>query len=144
MSLIPALDISASGLKAQKFKMDLTSANLANAQTTRGPDGLPFRKVNPVFEAVPVQFETDLHNEMGVQLNEVKLTGVQEDPTPFKRFYDPGHPDADQEGFVQMPNVNLIQEMADMLLASRAYEANITSFNTSKSMALKLLDIGKG
>lgn len=143
MSLIPALDISATGLKAQKFKMDLTSANLANAQTTRGPDGLPYKKVNPVFQAVPVSFETELHNEMGVNLQEVKLAGIQEDPTPFRRVYDPSHPDADQSGFVSMPNVNLVQEMADMLLASRAYEANVTAFNTSKTMALKLLDVGK-
>lgn len=143
MALLPALSISATGLQAQKLKMDLSSANLANAQTTRGPDGRPYSKVFPIFESVPTDFQNTLNKELGVELQEVKLTGFQQDTTPFKRVYDPGHPDADDTGFVSLPNVNLVEEMADMLLASRAYEANVTAFNSTKQMALKLLDVGK-
>jgi len=99
--------------------------------------------VFPVFEAKPIEFESELNNELGLELDEVKLTGLQKDPAPFKRVYDPGHPDADPKGFVSMPNINLVQEMADMLLASRAYEANVTAFNTTKNLAMKLLDVGK-
>lgn len=143
MPLLPSLTISASGLKAQKIQMDITSANLANAQTTRGPDGKPYRRISPVFEAIPIQFETALKDAVGVELQEVNLKSIEKDQTPLSRVYDPGHPDADEKGFVEMPNVNLVQEMADMLLASRAYEANVTAFNTTKTMALKLLDLGK-
>ncbi|MBF0104156.1 MAG: flagellar basal body rod protein FlgC [Deltaproteobacteria bacterium] len=143
MSLLPSLAVTASGLKAQKMQMDITSANLANAQTTRGPDGKPYQRISPVFEAVPLNFETALKDQIDVQLSEVKLAEIYKDPTPFQRVYDPGHPDADKKGFVELPNVNLVQEMTDMLMASRAYEANVTAFNTTKTMALKILDMAK-
>lgn len=143
MTLIASFIVSSSGLEAQKIKMDLASSNLANVQTTRGPDGKPYRKVTPIFESVPIEFDGELQKEMGTPLQQVKLAGLEKDMTPLKRVYDPGHPDADDKGFVELPNVNLIQEMSDMLLASRAYEANVTAFNTTKTMALKSLDLGK-
>lgn len=143
MSFIPAFKVSASGLAAQKIKMDLASTNLANAQTTRGPDGKAYRKAIPIFEAVPLKFENELQNAMDIKLEEVQLVGIQKDDSPLRKVYDPSHPDADPQGFLELPNVNLMKEMSDMLIASRAYEANVTAFNTTKNMALKLIDLGK-
>ncbi|MCP5464763.1 MAG: flagellar basal body rod protein FlgC [Deltaproteobacteria bacterium] len=147
MTFIPSFKINASGLHAQKIKMDLSSANLANAQTTKAADGQPYRKATPIFEAVPLKFDEMVGAESqmmdGVNLETVEFRGVSRDDSPFKRVYDPSHPDADQTGFVKLPNINLMSEMADMLLASRAYEANVTAFNTTKNMALKVLDLGK-
>ncbi len=144
MTFVPAFSLSTAGMNVQRVKMDVTSSNLANAQTTRGPDGEPYKRIIPIFEAVPLEFDNTLNNEMGVPLSQVKMTGFKRDDAPFRRVYDPGHPDADDTGFVSLPNVNLIQEMSDMLLASRAYEANATAFNTTKGMVMKLFDIARG
>ena len=143
MTFISSFGISAAALDSQKLKMDLTTANLANAQTTRGIDGQPYRRAIPVFKSVPVDFQNALQKEMGVQLQSVELDSIQKDNSPLKRVYDPSHPDADQAGYVSLPNINLMEEMADMLIASRAYEANVTAFSTTKSMVLKLIDLGK-
>lgn len=140
--LFPTFHVSASALYAQRTRMDLSSANLANAQTTRGPDGGPYKKLTPIFEAKPVSFDDDV-TAAGQQIQSVEVTGVHKDETPPRLIYDPTHPDADKSGFVKMPNINLLEEMADMLLASRSYEANVTAFNMSKSMALETLNIGK-
>lgn len=144
MAFVPAFSLSTAGMNVQRIKMDITSSNLANAQTTRGPDGEPFRRIVPIFEAVPLEFDSELNKQLGVNLSQVKMTGFERDDAPFRRVYDPGHPDADGKGFVSLPNVNLIQEMSDMLLASRAYEANATAFNTTKGMVMKLFDIARG
>lgn len=143
MPFVPSFLISSSGLSVQKTKMDLASTNLANAQTTRAADGKTYRRAVGVFSAVPLGFETELQSQMGIELEKVQLAEVTRDPSPLKNVYDPSHPDANAQGFVQLPNVNVMQEMSELLLASRAYEANVTAFNTSKAMALKLLDIGK-
>jgi flagellar basal-body rod protein FlgC len=140
--IFPGFEISASGLEAQRLRMDLASANLANAQTTNGPDGGPWKKLSPVFEARSLEFDNAL-NDVEAQLKRVDVTGVEKDRTNPRLVYDPTHPDADAKGFVAMPNVNMMEEMADLLMASRSYEANVTAFNMSKSMAMSALNLGK-
>lgn len=149
MGLFQAIDASASGLTAERLRMDVISNNIANANTTRTAEGGPYRRQMVVFEprSDQVSFEQLLTQQLQPgQLdtgNGVRVTGITKDTTPFKLMYDPNHPDANQQGYVQMPNVNVVSEMVDMITASRAYEANVTAVNAAKSMAMKALDIGK-
>ncbi len=141
MSLIKAMDILSSGMHAQRARMDLTSTNLANANTTRTAEGGPYRKQNPVFEAMLTGADAD---SFDANLRKVAVMGVEGDQTPFPEVHDPGHPDADpQTGMVQMPNVNVVEEMVDMITASRSYEANVTAFQALKQMASKAMEIGR-
>lgn len=133
-SLFSALRISASGLSAERLRMDTISSNIANANTTRGADGKPYiRKV--------AVFQENLDSARG--FNGVKAVGIEEDKSPLRKEYDPSHPDADADGYVTMPNVNILNEMADMIASSRAYEANVDTLNAGKSMFMKALEIGK-
>ena len=141
--LIPSFQICASGLEAQRIRMDLTSSNLANAQTTHGPDGKPYQKLRPIFVTEAVDAGSTFTTAMDQELKKVAVQGIEKDQTPPRQVYDPGHPDADKRGFVSLPNINLMEEMADMLLATRAYEANVTAFNVSKSLAMSALGLGK-
>lgn len=141
--LVPSFQISASGLEAQRVRMDLASTNMANAQTTKGPDGKPYQKMRPIFQAGPIDGESTFSSEIDSELKKVNLSGIYRDESPPRQVYDPGHPDANDKGFVSMPNINLMEEMSDMLLATRAYEANVTAFNVSKSMAMSALNLGK-
>lgn len=141
-----AFDISASALTLQKLRMDVIAQNIANAQTTRTETGEPYRrKVVVVREGQYAKpFLQYLQEKLGsFSGSGVKAVRVQEDPTPFKRVYDPTHPDADEDGYVQMPNVEILREMVDMISATRSYEANVTAFNAAKNMALKALEIGR-
>lgn len=141
MSLTKAMDILSSGLHAQRLRMNITSSNLANAHTTRTVDGTPFRRKDPTFEAVNLNPDAEHFDNT---LQKVQVTGVKDDPTPFPVIYDPGHPDADPKtGMVQMPNVNVVEEMVNLITASRSYEANVTAFETLKQMAIKAMDIGR-
>jgi len=143
MNFFRSLDISASGLTAQRLRMDVISQNIANVNTTRGADGKPYRRKVVVF-AENRDFESILNEEIDKNnLNGVKVLAVEDDQSPFKRIYDPGHPDADKDGYVTMPNVDVIIEMVDMISATRSYEANVTAVNAFKSMAMKALEIGK-
>ncbi len=147
MGIFSALDISASGLTAQRVRMDTISQNIANANTTRTADGTPYRRREVVFEersdsnSFSQALETASNKLNGG--NGVRVSSIVEDPTEFKKVYDPGHPDADAEGYVNMPNVDIVTEMVNMISATRSYEANVTSVNATKSMALKALEIGK-
>lgn len=141
--MIPSFQISASGLEAQRVRMDLASSNLANAQTTRGPDGKAYQKLRPIFHTAPVDGGSTFETAMDQELKKVEVAGIDRDETPPREIFDPGHPDANEKGFVSVPNINLMEEMADMLLATRAYEANVTAFNVSKSMAMSALNLGK-
>lgn len=133
-SLFSALRISASGLSAERLRMDTISSNIANANTTRGADGKPYiRKV--------AVFQENLDSARG--FNGVKAVGIEEDKSPLRKEYDPSNPDADADGYVTMPNVNILNEMADMIASSRAYEANVDTLNAGKSMFMKALEIGK-
>ena len=145
MNILPVLDISASGLSAERLRMDVIANNVANAQTTRGPDGLPYRRKHVVFEPRPA-FEFSLVDlpVAGVATRRgegVRVTGIFEDTRPFRRVHEPGHPDADADGYVLYPNFNLVEEMVDMITATRAYEANLAVIQTVKNMALQSLAV---
>jgi flagellar basal-body rod protein FlgC len=147
MAFLNSINISASGLTAEKLRMDVISRNIANVNTTRTADGTPYRRQVVVFQEGENQTSfSDCLSAASRSLigSGVKVTGIKEDTTPFKSVYDPGHPDADEKGYVKMPNVDVMTEMVNMISASRAYEANVTAINSAKSMALKALEIGRG
>jgi flagellar basal-body rod protein FlgC len=139
--------ISASALTAERLRMDVISNNIANANTTRTLEGGPYVRQRvvfaPRFDATPAFAPLMATMTPDGQPVGVRVTAIQRDPAPPKMVYDPGHPDANAEGYVAMPNVNVVNEMVDMISATRAYEANITAFNATKSMALQALTIGK-
>lgn len=146
MSIFSSINISASGLNSERTRMDTISKNIANANTTRTSAGTPYRRQLAVFqEDGEVSFDSILSKakESTESSGGVKITGIVEDQSEFKLVYDPGHPDAREDGYVEMPNVDIVREMVDMITATRAYEANLTSINTAKSMAMKAIDIGK-
>jgi flagellar basal-body rod protein FlgC len=139
MGLFDALDASGTGLSAERLRMDVTAENLANAQSTHSADGSgPYVRKTVVLQEAGTSFADSLEAARGVE-----VAGVVEDPTPLRKVYDPGHPDADKDGYVTMPNVNTVTEMTDLIGASRAYEANVTAMQTAKSMFTKTLDILK-
>lgn len=150
MNISNSFQISASGLTAQRLRMDVISANIANAETTRAKvengEAVPYRRKVVVMSPSETTFEQALQSAMGndSKVTGVKVAGIQEDQSEFKLVYKPTHPDANSDGYVLMPNVDMAKEMIDMLVASRAYEANITALNASKSMIMKALEIGKG
>ncbi len=129
--------VSASGLQAQRTRMNLIASNMANAHTTRTENGGPYRRKDTVFSTQPMETAS------GEGIEGVKVADVIEDQTPPQMVYDPGHADADKDGYVAYPNVSVIEEMANMMMASRAYEANVAVFNMSKTMILKSLEIGR-
>jgi len=148
MSLFGGLEISASGLTAERLRMDVTAENLANAQTTRGADGQPYRRKEVVLSEVQQGgFGAQLAKAVGAgsasagRPGGVEVSGITQDQTPGKLVYDPGHPDADAKGYVRMPNVDTVAEMVDLISASRAYEANVTAMNAAKQMFSKTLDL---
>ena len=161
MGMFTSFDIAATGLSAQRYRMDTISENVANANTTRTADGTPYRRKVVTFTTQ----ETDFQNNFGHVLDHivgkghtshtykasqdqigcgVKVTNVSEDEnTPMNKVYDPSHPDADEDGYVTYPNVNIITEMTNLIDASRAYEANATAFDASKSIAMKGLSLAQ-
>ena len=145
MSLFGGIEISASALTAQRLRMNVTAENLANAQTTRGANGQPYRRKEVVLQEAPGSFGATLSRAMGggpaTSGGGVRVAGVVEDSTPLKRVYDPGHPDADAQGYVSMPNVDTVTEMVDLISASRAYEANVTAMNAAKQMFARTLEL---
>ena len=146
MSVISGMNISASGMSAQRLRLDIISQNIANVNTTRDENGNVYRRKTVVFsEKDMTPFGNVLMKTAGTAGSGVKVTEISEDrQTELRKVYDPSHPDADEDGYVSYPNVNTVQEMTDMIDASRAYEANVTAFNAAKSMALKGLEVGKG
>jgi len=143
MEAFRGLRISASGLSAERLRLDTISTNIANASTTRGKDGKPYiRKIAVFQENLKAEFDKT-NGKMDEKHLGVKAVGLEEDKSPLKRVYDPSHPDADTEGYVTMPNVNVLNEMVDLIAATRAYEANINTMNAQKSMFMKTLEIGR-
>lgn len=146
MGYFSSLNIGATGLTAQRLRMDTISQNIANVNTTRTENGTPYRRKVVVFEEKsPDTSFSEYLNDSSKKLvgTGVRVAKVVEDRTAFKKVYDPGHPDADEAGYVEMPNVDILTEMINMISATRSYEANVTSINTTKSMAMKALQIGK-
>ena len=142
MDFLSALHISASGLSAERTRVNLATSNLANAESTRGPDGKPYQRLDPAFEAVPFSTHLGEAGESGTPLG-VKVSRITKDDSAGRRVYSPGHPDADHDGFVTLPNVNPIHEVVNLMSASKAYEANATAVETLKTMALRAMDIAK-
>ncbi|MCP4691415.1 MAG: flagellar basal body rod protein FlgC [Desulfobacterales bacterium] len=145
MDFFSALNTSSSGLTAQRLRMNLISQNLANINTTRTAEGGPYRRKDVVIGASPIQdnFLDVLSGEMVSKPSNVQVMGIVEDPRSPRLVYDPEHPDANPEGYVAMPNVNLMEEMVNMISATRSYEANVTATKATKDMALKALEIGQ-
>ncbi len=136
-----AMEVAASGLSAERSRMNVVAGNLANARTTRTAEGGPYRRLDPVFEAKPIaprSFDPVLR-----KVETVELSAVRPDTTPGALVYEPGHPDANADGYVEYPNVNVVTEMVNMMTASRAYEAGVTSIESLKAMARAALRIGK-
>ncbi|TYS16289.1 flagellar basal body rod protein FlgC [Rossellomorea vietnamensis] len=153
MSIFHGMNTTASALSAQRLRMDVISSNMANADSTRGKlvDGewQPYRRKSVVLQPDAGSFSTLLNKAMNMKDsqslgNGVRVAEIKEDgETPFNLVYDPEHPDANQEGYVRMPNVDPLREMIDLISATRSYEANVTAFNANKSMMMKSLEIGK-
>ncbi len=143
MSILNILKIGASALKAQRLRMETIASNLANMHTTRTEEGGPFKKREVTFSPTDVSGAGEFGKMFSDKVEGVKVETVKESNKPFERVYDPGHPDADPSGYVNYPNINLMEEMADMISATRAYEANINVVNSTKEMFVKSLEIGK-
>jgi flagellar basal-body rod protein FlgC len=145
MNFFDALHISSSGLSAQRLRMNLVSSNLANVNTTKTEEGGPYKRKDAVFAATPVAdtFQNVLSSQFNDKISEVSVVGVIDDPRPSMLKYDPEHPDANEKGYVELSNVNTIEEMVNMISATRSYEANVAAINATKKMALKALDIGR-
>ena len=131
------MNISASGMTANRLRIDVIADNIANAETTRTPEGGPYKKKIPIF-AEYIRRGID-----GYKLAGVRVVRIVKDPS-YRLVYDPTHPDADKNGYVKMPNVNVLKEMVDLINAQRAYEANVSAFNTVKAMINSALNIGRG
>jgi len=145
MDFLTSLKISSSGLAANRKRMGAISSNIANAQTTRTAEGGPYRKKDVVFGSEPARenFGEILEGEMDEKAQKVHATEVISSNKPPILKYEPNHPDANKDGYVAYPDINVMEEMADMISASRAYEANISAMNTTKSMAMKALELGR-
>jgi flagellar basal-body rod protein FlgC len=151
MSFFDAINVAASGLTAERLRMDVTSENLANAQTTSGPGGQPYRRQEVVLQQTGApSFGSELAGALGTGATPdstpaggVEVAGIVDDPTPDQLVYDPGHPGANAQGYVRMPNVNPVTEMTDLISESNSYQADVTAMSTAKSMYSSTLDILK-
>lgn len=145
MDLLTSLRISSSGLAAQRKRMEAVSSNIANAQTTRTAEGGPYRKKEVIFGSEPARdsFAEVLEGTMDEKAQTVHAMEVVNSDKPPVLKYEPNHPEANKDGYVAYPDINVMAEMADMIEAQRAYEANISAVNTTKSMAMKTLEIGR-
>ena len=146
MDFLSALNVSASALSTERVRVNLAASNLANAETTRGPDGKPYKRLDPVLEAVP--FEDSLSGagaagQPTTGVSGVRVAQIAQDDGPGRRVYSPSHPDADQDGYVTLPNVNPVHEVVNLITAQRAYDANATAIDTLKTMASRALEISK-
>lgn len=138
MGSFSSFDISSSGIYAQRVRMDAIANNIANAESTRTPEGGPYKRQSVTFKAIYQDVTGKQIQPAGVSAE--KATEAESD---YRSVYDPGHPDADSSGYVKMPNVNIVEEMVDMVSATRAYEANVTAMNSVKSMISSAIDLGK-
>jgi len=142
MDFLSALRVSATGLSAERTRVNLAASNLANAESTRGPDGKPYRRLDPVLEAVPFDAELGVAGAGG-ELSGVRVADIAQDDGPGRRVYSPAHPDAGADGYVTLPNVNPIHEVVNLMSAQKAYDANATAVDTLKTMAQRALEIAR-
>jgi flagellar basal-body rod protein FlgC len=142
LGVFSAMDVAASGLSAERVRMNTIASNLANARTTRTEAGGPYKRLDPIFEAVGLDQSRGVIATQG-GVSEVRVAGIKEDTRPGMMVYEPGHPDANPQGYVEYPNVNAVEEMVNMITASRAYEAGVTSIESVKQMGQSALGIGR-
>jgi len=145
MDFMSALDVSASGMKAQRTYMNVISMNLANVKTTRTPEGGAYRRKSVAFAAAPVfnPFDKEMENADNRELKGVIVRGIVADKRPMKKVHEPGHPDADKDGYVTYPDINVVEEMANMITTMRSYEANVQAIQDTKAMFNKALQIAR-
>ena len=137
------MQIGATALKANRIRLNTISSNMANVETTSTPEGGPYKKKSVYFQTAPVSFKEHLDSNLKTALQGVKVTEIVEDKKPPKLVYNPDHPDADDNGYVAMPNISILEEMVDMMSTTRSYDANTTVIKSAKRMALKSLEIGR-
>jgi len=143
MDILNTFRISGSALQAQSIRLNTISSNLANVETTSTPDGGPYKKKSVYFQSTPKTFQEQLDGEIKDGVQGVKVAGITEDQAPPKKVYNPSHPDANADGYVEMPNISVLEEMVDMMSATRSYQANVTTIKMAKRMAMKALEIGR-
>lgn len=143
MDILNTFKISGSALRAQSLRLNAISSNLANVETTSTPEGGPYKKKSVYFQSSPVSFKEQLDGHMKNSTQGVAVTKIVEDKTPPRKVYNPSHPDAGEDGYVDMPNISVLEEMVDMMSATRSYQANVTTIKMAKRMALKALEIGR-
>jgi flagellar basal-body rod protein FlgC len=144
MDFLTAMKISGTALKAERTRANIASMNLANANTTRTIEGGPYRAKSVVFGAKRLDGSfQETYNSVADKLRKVEVVEIVEDQTPFKEIYDPSHPDADDNGIVKMPNVNVVEQMVDLMSARRDFEANVAALDSIKTMALRAMDISR-
>lgn len=143
MDIFTSMQVGASALKANRIRLNTISSNIANVETTSTPEGGPYKKKSVHFQTTPMSFKKHLDNELNSTIQGVQVTKILEDKDPPKMKYDPQHPDANDEGYVALPNIDVLKEMVDMMSTTRSYEANVTVIQSAKRMALKALEIGK-
>ena len=143
MDIFSSFKVGASALKAHKIRLDTISSNLANVETTSTPEGGPYKKKSVHFQSKPISFKQQLDAVSAKAVQGVEVTKISEDNSAPRKVYDPSHPDAGEDGYVEMPNISVLKEMVDMMSATRSYQANVTSIQSAKRMALKALEIGR-
>jgi flagellar basal-body rod protein FlgC len=143
MDLFTTFEIAASALKAHRTRLNTISSNLANVETTKTPEGGPYKKKSVYFESTPISFKDSLNDALSNEADGVRVTKIIEHDDPPRKIYNPTHPDAGEDGYVDMPDISVLKEMVDMMSATRSYEANTTTIKAAKRMALKALEIGR-
>lgn len=145
MDFITSMKISASGLNVQRKRMDTIASNLANIETTRTPEGGPYRRKDVVVSSMPLgdNFAVSLNRELAGSVRQAVVAKIVEDQTEPTLVFNPDHPDANEEGYVALPNINLMTEMVNMINATRSFEANVQAIEAAKSMALRAIDLGR-
>ena len=146
MDFMTALDVGATGMKAQRAYLNVISMNMANIKTTRTEEGGPYVRKSVSFETQPIMspFDQAMHNQLNRDVKGVTVRGIVNDSRPFKRVFEPGHPDADDQGYVTYPDINVVEEMTNMMTTMRSYEANVQTVQAVKQMFNKALTIGQG
>ncbi len=143
MDIFTSMHIGASALTANTIRLNTISSNLANIETTSTPEGGPYKKKSVYFQSTPLSFQEHLDNNLQSSIQGVKVTQILEDKEPPRKVYNPSHPDANEDGYVEMPNIDALKEMVDMMSATRSYQANTTTIKSAKRMAMKALEIGR-
>jgi len=143
MDIFTSMQIGASALKANSIRLNTISSNRANIETTSTPEGGPYKRKSVYFETTPLSFKDYLNTTMNSSVKGVKVKEILEDTDPPKMVFKPEHPDADNNGYVSMPNISMLEEMVDMMSATRSYSANATTIKSAKRMAMKALEIGR-